>query len=243
MEYGEIFGEYYSLFRGQASQIPIFGDREFSTAIYLANNAIRKWDRVDGMLWNELQDRAVDQSVDIWATANRTVLEGTIAYPCPTNMRKPPKEVWFFTGTQYNRSPVIDAKELSGLSELSNAVTFLGSANRGYTLYITPTTAAQYAGRSFDYLYYRAPHMLTIATDPSAIKVDMSDPNFMIQDMLVSRNTATRNGFAVKLASSEAKAALINMKIENSSGVPGKSDNWGVAGDWGTNVPINDIRL
>lgn len=243
MTFADVFAEYYVQFRGQATQIPTFADREFKLAIYIGNNAIRKWDRVDGTLWNELYARATDQSTDDWATVNRTIADGTVSYDCPINMRKPPKEVWVYTGTTYNRLPVIDAKELSGLSELSNAVTFLGSANTGYTLHLTASLSSQYAGRSFDYLYYRKPTLLTTATDPSAIEVDMSDPNFMVQDMLVSRHTQTRNGFGVRVANAEAKAALLNMKIENSSGIPGKSDNWGVGGDWGVNNPINDIKL
>ena len=43
MKFSEIFAEYFSLFRGQGSAIPTFGDREFTSAIYACRNAIRKW--------------------------------------------------------------------------------------------------------------------------------------------------------------------------------------------------------
>lgn len=244
MNFGEIFAEYFSQFRGQGVTIPTFSDREYKLAIYLGNNSIRKWDRVDGTLWNELYVRATDNTTDDWASISRTISSATVAYPCPTNMRKPPKEVWFYAGTNYDRSPVIDIGKLSGLSQLSNAVTFTGSANRGYTMHVTAAMASQLNGRGIDYLYYRKPLMLTIATTPAAIKPDMSDPNFMIQDMLTSRYTSAKNGFGIKVADREAKAALVNMKIENASGQEGKSDNIGLTPfEWGVNRPVNDITL
>lgn len=243
MTFAEIFDEYFSQYRGQATSIPVYGDREFTVAVRLANNAIRKWDRVDGVLWNELYTRATDQVVGTWATADRTIVDGTVSYACPSNMRKPPKSVFLYTGTNYIDLPVIDAIDLAGLSELSNAVTFLGSANTGYTMYITAALSSQYAGRGIDYLYYRKPTLLSTSTDPSATEPDMSDPNFMIQDMLVGRFTQSRNGFGVKVADAQAKAALMNMKIENYSGQQGKSDNIGLDGGWGINAPVNDIKL
>lgn len=243
MNFEEIFYEYFTQFRGQATSVPVFGDREYNLAIPIANNAIRKWDRADGTLWRELISRASDQTTDNWATANRTLLDGTVAYAAPINMRKPPRKVYLYEGGNYVEIPVIEPDRMAGLNELSNAVSFLGSANTGYTMYMTAALATTYAGRSIDYLYYRKPTMFTTATTPAAIVPDMSDPNFIVQDMLVSRFTQSRNGFGVKVADREAKIALVNMKIENSSGVPGQSDNWGVATDWGRNEPINDISL
>ena len=243
MTFEDIFAEYFTQYRGQGTSIPVFGDREYTIGIHAANNAIRKWDRADGTLWNELYTRATDQSVDDWATANRTLATGTVSYACPTNMRKPPKSVFIYSGGNYQELTVIDASELAGLSQLSSAVTFLGSANSGYTMHVTATIAEQFNGYGLDYLYYRKPTLFTLTTTPAAIVPDMSDPNFIIQDMLVTRYTNTRNGFGVKVADRESKIALLNMKIENASGQPGRSDNWGAGGFWGINRPVNDFRL
>lgn len=235
--FADIFEEYYSMFRGQATSIPTFTDREFKLGIRLANNSIKKWDRVDGTLWRELYTRATDQSTDNWATANRTISSGTVSYAAPINMRKPPKKVFLYLGGDYQDVPVIDPDKLAGLSELSNAVAFLGGANQGYTMHMTASLAAQYAGRGIDYLYFKKPTLLTTATDPSATEIEMSDPNFMVQDMLVSRYTNERNGFGVQVANREAKISLVNMKIENASGVPGKSDTLDLDfGDWGAKL-------
>ena len=243
MNFGDIFAEYFSQFRGQATSIPVFGDREYTLGIYLANAAIRKWDRVDGVLWRELFDRAQDQSTAIFPATASVLSSGTLSYAAPTNMRKPPKEVWLFNNGQYQRIEVTKPEQTSGLNELHSDVTFLGSANGGYTMKISQHLSDQYDGWNVDYLYVKKPTFFTIATTPAAMIPEMSDPNFMIQDMLVTRHTSNRNGFGVKVASSEAKAALLNMKIENSSGVPGRSDNWGVDVGWGKNEPVGDIKL
>lgn len=243
MEYQDIFAEYFTQYRGQAVAIPTFGDREFTVAVYRCNNAIRKWDRTDGMLWRELTTRATDQTTGDWATINRTILSGTLSYPAPTNMRKPPAEVWTYIGGQYSRLKVVDPSEISGLEELSSAVTFIGGANTGYTMHISQQTSEDCNGRSIDYLYYRKPTLLSTVADPSTTIIDMSDPNFCIQDMLATAFAASKNGFGYKVAAKEKSIAIINMKIENSSGVPGNSHGLALDTGWGVNTPTNDIRL
>jgi hypothetical protein len=243
MEYQDIFAEYFSQFRGQAVQIPVFGDREFTVGIYRANNAIRKWERADGQLWRELIARASDQDITVFPVVAKTVANGTVAYAAPTNMRKPPAEVWVYNAGNYQRLEVVDNVDISGINELSSAVTFLGSANTGYTMYISNQTSVDYDGWTFDYLYVRKATLLTVDTDPSAIKPDMSDPNFMIQDMLATAFSAARNGFGYKVAASEKSVALVNMKIEDSSGTYNNSHRLKLDTGWGVNTVSNDIKL
>lgn len=243
MEYQDVFAEYFTQYRGQATAIPVFGDREFTVAIYRANSAIRKWDRTDGVLWRELNVRAADQDITTFPLVAKSIVSGTVAYAAPTNMRKPPAEVFFYSGGEYSSVPVIEISDISGLSELSSAVTFIGGANTGYTMYISNQTSIDYDGRSVDYLYYKKPTLLTITDDPSAIVVDMSDPNYMIQDMLATAFAIAKNGFGYKVAAKEKSLAIINMKIENYSGVPGNTPKLRADSGWGVNNPINDIRL
>lgn len=247
MNFQDVFQEYFPQFRGQAVNIPsTFEDREWKQAIILCNASIKKWDRADGTLWNELVARAQDQSLTIFPLVAKTITSGTVSYAAPTNMRKPPKEVWAFNGTNYRKIQVVDAKDLSGLSELSSAVTFLGSANAGYTMLISQKTSDDYNGWQVDYLYYRKPNTLPFSQLAADVVLDMSDPTFAIQDMLAGRFTNARNGFGYKVASAEAKSALLNMKIENSSGVPGRSDNLLTMQppEWGINtVNSSDMEL
>lgn len=243
MEYQDIFAEYFSQFRGQAVQIPTFGDREFTVGIYRCNSAIRKWDRTDGVLWNELIARASDQSLTVFPLIAKTIASSTVSYAAPTNMRKPPAEVWVYNAGNYRKLKVIPASQMSGLSELASAVTFLGSANTGYTMHISQQVSDDYTGWSIDYLYYRKPTLLSITDDPSTTVIDMSDPNYCIQDMLATAFAAAKNGFGYKVAAKEKSIAIINMKIENSSGVPGNTHGLELDSGWGVNAPINDIRL
>ena len=242
--FSEIFAEYYSLFRGRATSIPVFGDREYGVGIELANSAIRKWDRADGQLWRELQVRAQDQTTGVWATLNRTITNGTLGYVTPNNMRKPPGHVYFFNGTQQKSVKVINPEQADGRTELAESVLFTGGANTGYTMVIGQRISEQYDGWQVDYIYTKKPTLMTLASDPSALVPDMSDPNFMIQDMVASRAAQSRNGFLYKTAKADAQTALANMKIENNSGTFGNTQNaLDVRSGWGTRNRNNDIEL
>lgn len=245
MQFSEIFEEYFGQFRGQASSIPVYGDREFRLGIMLGNSGIRTWDRVDGQLWRELIVTAGEQSTTIWANGDR-VVTGEIMTP-PSNMRKPPAFVQFRNAGASFEINVIPPQEAKNYSDTSSIVWFEGGANTGYTMHLGGQVASQYNGWTIDYVYIKKPTLLTVATDPSAIIVEMSDPNFLVQEMLRKRFRSARNGFGYKTADADAKTALLNMKIENDSGVWGNSDKMRdllVSGQgWGTNQPVNDINL
>lgn len=245
MDFSEIYAEYFSQFRGQGSSIPSFGDREYTTGIYLGNAAIRKWDRVDGQLWRELITTAGEQVVGTWAAADRLIEDGTTTYTPPNNMRKPPAFVRIGSTNGYSDIPVIPPQDAKDYSDTSSIIWFSGGANTGYTMHVGSNLATQLDGQTVDYVYVKKPTMLTIGTTPAAIIVEMSDPGFMIQEMLAARFRSSRNGFGYKTAIADAKTALLNMKIENDSGVWGNSDRLkGILDNgWGVNTINSDIRL
>jgi hypothetical protein len=249
MDFTEIFAEYFSQFRAQGSSIPAFGAREYTTGIYLGNAAIRRWDRVDGVLWRELIVTASEQPTGNWATQYRSIEAGTTEYPAPDNMRKPPAFVRFRNGSSsYFDVPTIPPQDAFNYDDLSSYIWFEGGANTGYTMHVGGQLASQYDGWTIDYVFIKKPTMLTVATTPAAIIVDMSDPGFMIQEMLRRRFRSARNGMGYKTAEADAKEALLNMKIENDSGVWGNADRMRELLDnrnqgWGVNSPNMDIRL
>ncbi len=217
MNFEDIFAEYYTIFRGQAVKIPAEGDREHTVALYLANNSIRKWDRTDGQLWNELWTSAAEDG-----SGDTTTLAEGNEYDAPKNMRKPPA----FITVGGNRIPVVAPHEAQNYSSLSAIAYFLGSANKGYKMY----TNAKGAGFAIDYPYLKKPTMMI----SNKSVPDMSDPNFMIQDMLASRFANERNSFGYRSAKKEANIALQNMKIENNSGTYGNASGLGGSGaGWG----------
>lgn len=245
MEYEEIFAGYYSQFRGQATSIPAFGNREYTLGVQLANSAIRTWDRVDGQLWRELIVTAGEQSVPVWATANRTVT-GTSMTP-PNNMRKPPAFVRFTSGSGSFDVSTVPPQEAKDYGNTSSIIWFEGGANTGYVMHLGGQLATQYAGWTIDYVYVKKPTLLIFTADQNDVVVDMSDPEYIIQKMVELRARPARNGFLYKTASADAKTALLNMKIENDSGVWGNSDRMrdllANGQGWGVNRPIDDIRL
>lgn len=234
MNFEAIFKEYYAIFRGQASNIPSPGEREHTVGLQLANNAIKKWDRADGTLWRELWTTAqVDGSGDL------TVSAGSSEYSAPTNMRKPPAFVKLVNSDGgYTRVKVVDPHEIQNFGSGLVAY-FTGSANKGYTLHLDGNLSSV-DGFSIDFPYIKKPTMMTANTS----KPDMSDPNFMIHDMVATRAANARNGFLYKTSKADATVALQNMKIENNSGTFGNSDNLGDAGaGFGTIGGSNDIQL
>ena len=219
MTFDQIFDEYYTLFRGQATNIPASGDREYEAAIRLANNSIRKWDRADGVEWRELRTTLTD-AVD----GDKLTVASQTAYDAPTDMRKPPG---YISVGERERIKVISPVQAQVYGGPGSAYAyFTGSANTGFTLHFNNGDTS---GDTIDYIYLRKP---TYITDGSTIP-DMSDPNFMVQEMLATRFLNLRNGFGYKIAKQEATLALQNMKIENNSGTEGNGDNLGGTGGWG----------
>ncbi len=217
MTFDEIFAEYYPLYRGQAT-VPASTDREYLLAIPLANNAIRKWDRADGVLWRELYT-----TVQVEGDGSQVISIDQSSYEAPDNMRKPDGDIRLTDPTNASnvkRIPVVSPTDKYAKSDTRAYAYFVGGANAGWTLYFTGNITP-YVGWLIDYAYYKKPTLITTGTDVP----DMSDPNFIVQDMLASRFTASRNGFAYQAAKANATDALRNMIVENNSGSPGNSWN------------------
>ena len=229
LNFEEIFAEYYAAYRGQATNIPGEGDREWDIAVKLANNAIRKWDRVDGVQWRELWTTLQEEEA-------HTVSTSSTEYEID-NMRKPPAYITLRNGdTQSTRLQVIEPHEIKNYSSLNSFAYFTGSPNRGFVLHLDGSLD-NYAGWAIDFPYLRKPNLITGPTS----KPDMSDPNFMIQDMLASRFANARNGFGYKIAKGEANTALVNMKIENNTRTYGSPEPVNTS-SWGT-PNSNDLRI
>lgn len=225
MDFNAIFREYFSLYRGQASKIPVYGEREYSTGVILANAAIKKWERADGILWKELYTTLADD-----ATAVKVVTSGTTSYAAPTNMMNPPGTITI-NGTQF---VVIPSQDIELYGENNRVVWFTGSAQEGYTMHMSAAVADGNNTYTIDYPYYKNATLLPTDSDPGAIVPEMSDPTFMIQDMLATRAQQARNGFVFKAAKAESTQALANMKIKNDSGTYHNTQNMRDTGfGWG----------
>lgn len=223
--FNDIFPEYFTLYRGQATNIPGSSDPEYKIALQLANNAVRKWDRADGQEWNVLWTTLSDTDIP------RIIKAGVVDYSI-TDMRKPPKQITI----DGSRVAVIEPEQVDMVAS-TNVALFTGSASVGFTLHLKAVTDDM-VGKAIDFIYLRKPNIIT---NGESI-IDMSDPSFMIHDMLASRFTNARNGFAVKVHKQEALTSLQNMKVEDMSGTYGNSDNLGSYGSgWGkSGIGVNN---
>ena len=204
--FDDIFPEYFTLYRGQATNIPTAGDPEYAIALQLAKASTRKWARTDGMEWNVLWKNFSDGGVT-------PIVDATYTYAV-SDMRKPPKQITIGGSAL----PVIKPEQVDLVSQ--NCAWFTGSPSKGWTLHIR-TITAEMVGQPIDFVYLKQPIEIV---DGSSI-IEMSDPTFLIHDMLAARFTNARNGFAVKVHKGEAMSALQNMKVEDISGTYGQSDN------------------
>lgn len=205
--FNDIFPEYFTLYRGQATNIPNSTDPEYLIAIQLAKSSIRKWARADGVEW-----------IVLWKNFSTPIVIATNNYPI-ADMRKPPKQITI------GGSPLAVIKPHMVDVVSQNCAWFTGSETKGWTLHIR-TITTQMVGKLIDFVYLKRP--ITIINGAS--EIEMSDPTFLIHDMLAARFTNARNGFAVKVHKGEAILALQNMKIEDISGTAGQSDNLGTSG-------------
>lgn len=221
MTYDDIFAEYYPLYRGQAT-VPAATDREYLLGIPLANNGIRRWDRADGTLWEELYTTAQVTP----GAAVLVVNTALTSYTGPSGMRKPGGEIRLIdpsNANNFKRIPAVLASDTYAKSQSGSYAYFVGSANTTWKLYINGDISSMNNWK-IDYIYYKKPTLFTVANASTATP-EMSDPNFIIQSMLQSRFVNSRNGFAYNDAKSNAIDALRNMVIENNSGSPGNSWN------------------
>lgn len=216
--FDDIFNEYYTLYRGQGTSIPSYAssnNREYITGIHLGNNAIKKWERADGILWRELTVKATDQNTTVWPTNQRTLATGDVSYDAPTNMVKPP--AFIQVGTANARIPVVDPHEVPDMGPNSTYVYFSGGAGGLFTMKMPSNVATQYDGQTIDYTYYKKATLLLTASNPGSTVPECSDPNFIIHWMLYKRLQQARNPYAQEVKA-EAERLLADMKVNQNSG-------------------------
>lgn len=213
MQFSEIFKRYFSLFRGRAASIPVFGSKEYELGLEYANDAIDEWARADAMLWPEL-----------WTTSQLedglTLASGTTDYDVSSMVEPPGFITLTHTGNTDHKLFVIHPWEVKDTTDLSGKAYFTGSANVGYTLHIDSSTdRTTYNGYSIDFPYTKTPTQMTGDSDVP----EMSDPSFMVHHMVALRSQKNRNGFLFKAAEAKAKEKLSNMKTKALAGTYGNS--------------------
>jgi hypothetical protein len=220
MDFTTIFAEYYSLYRGNADDIPDSSDPEWALAIRLGNSAIRRWHKVDNVFWNELYG-----TLQTAATGDKTIATGDSTYAAPTNMDFYGGRVRIYNSSNPDQEKWItriDPERVSVMSDTASYAYFTGDPNNGFVLNLIIEGAApvaDYNGWSIDYLYYKKPTFFA-TNESGTTKPEMSDPNFIVHDMLRNRFRASRNTLGYQTAKQDADQAMVNMVARNTSGSP-----------------------
>lgn len=220
MTYDEIFAQYYTLYRAEATT-PDSSDDEYIIGMRLANEALNRWANYDGMYWPQLFALSGGSTGGVVTTTS-----GTRAYLTPTDFKE--AGGWIninSAGTRQSLIPIIAPEEAQFRVPDSSYAYFttIAGGRQQLNLSLDPGTT----GSSIDYVYYKKPTQYTTGSSVSEIP----NPDFIVHRMLANRFRASRNPYYTS-ALRDAEDALKNMKIDADSGT--WANPWQVADRSGT---------
>lgn len=210
MTFTQIFTAYYQMFRGEAD-VPAITDDEYTLALTLANRSLNRWANYDGVYWKELW---TTNQTD--GTGVQTITAGTTSYAAPTNMREAGGLVQIkdTDGNIRTTFPVIEVNEIQFKDQNSTYCYFTGNPTTGFTLHLNPVPDSSIDGMDIEYAYYKKPTEYTVGADESEI----SNPYFIVHNMLADRFQIERNYGSYQIAKRDAEEFLKNMQQDNNSG-------------------------
>lgn len=217
MNYSDIFEEYYSLYRAEATT-PSSTDDEYTVGLRLAKEAINRWSKYDNTMWKELYTTRV-----IEGDGDGTIVAGQTNYAAPDNMQLAGGyvKVTSSAGVTLQRYQIVEPQDAQFKSDTATFAYFIGDPNNGYTLILNPAPVAgsPVIGGTINYVYYKKPTVFTVGTDIT----EMSDPYFIVHRMLANRFRTSRNPYYGS-AKTDAEDSLRTMQLTNNSG--NWSDPW-----------------
>lgn len=194
----------HTLYEGD-TDVPVFGDDDYTTRTRLSNAAINRWEREDGVLWNELWVKLADA-----ADGTKTTSASTYQYACPTDFAFPGGYVRLFTtaGQSTYYSVIEPGKAQLWDNEDRKVCYFTGNPGDGYYVNFLDTHDASL---TISYEYYKTADTLSNTTDVA----EMADPYFMVY-FSVSRLYELDNRISLsQKAFQEAESRLSQMRLRN----------------------------
>lgn len=231
MQFKDIFAEYYTLFRGD-SDIPTTTDTEWSIAVRYGNTAIRRFENVDGEMWNFLWTTAAKEG-NSYSYSNTSSVPVITTITCPDNMKMPGGWIKFTdpVSKAFFMIDVIQPYEVQLKSGNDPYAYFTGDENNGFTLNIS-LAGNSYQGYIIDFPYYKKPTYFDAtvnATDgvneDGTTVTECPDANYIINYILAYRLRSTRNYPSYQTAKNDAETALEGMQIKNRIGQDGNEWN------------------
>lgn len=210
MTFTNIFTAYYQMFRGEA-QVPASTDDEYVLALTLANRALNRWANYDGVYWRELW---TTNQTD--GTGDQVIVTGQTDYAAPTNMREAGGliQIKDSDGNIRTTYPIIEVNEIQFKAQNASYAYFTGNPSGGFTLHLNTAPEASIDGMDIEYAYYKKPTEYVAGSSVS----EVSNPYFVIHNMLADRFQIERNYGSYQIAKRDAEEFLKNMKQDNDSG-------------------------
>jgi hypothetical protein len=224
MTFSEVFANYYTRYRGD-SDIPTVTDPEWAIAVQLYNTAVRRWEHIDGVLWNELFSDTAHTGTGATLIFSGGLYPST-GYACPTAMASPGGTVSLRgTGNASFDVPVVSPEDVQVMNLQGPYAYFVGNRHSGFTLYINVGGAdSAYNGYTIFYPFYLKAGLISTTADPTTVQastvVQCSDPEFIIDTMVAERFLESRNFPAYQIFNQQATQALANLEVRNSMGMP-----------------------
>lgn len=233
--FADIYTNFLVRYLGDSQTLDIT-DPEWQIAIQHYNTAVRRWDNIDGVLWDELWAQLSAAS-----DGAKTYTSGTTTYAGPTNMQSVGGTVTL--GGSSNPTfqvPVIDSSDVQAMSSNTPYAYWTGNPHSGYTLNLNlGQNDSQFNGYTINYPYYMKPTYLA-TTETGTTVCQMRDPEFAINTLLSLRYQESRNFPAQQIADRDATQSLADMEVRNAMGSPHNA--WTVAdygAGWGDNPPTS----
>lgn len=208
MDFDEIFTAYYTLYRAE-STVPTSTDDEYTIALRLANEALKRWASYDNTFWQALFTTAVESG----EVGN--IVTGTTTYDAPEDFKEAGGNVRVLNSSNrvIQTYPILLPHEAQFKGDNATYAYFSGSPTEGYVLNINPAPTSSLNGNAIEFDYYKTPTEYTTGSDVSEIP----NPYFIVHRMLANRFRASRNPY-YEDALRDAEEALKIMKMENDSG-------------------------
>jgi len=208
MTFDDVFNAFYRLYRAEA-EVPASTDDEYTIAMELANEAIRRWARYDNTYWKELFTTLVDSG------EGTTIVTDQVDYECPDDFREGGGSVRVIDtdDTTLATYPIINPEDVQFRDTNSTYSFFFGNPSDGYTLRLNPAPTSTINGKRVQYDYYKSPTEFTTGTDIAEIP----QPDFIVHRVLANRLRASRNPY-YNSALRDAEDVLKTMQLQNNSG-------------------------
>lgn len=195
---------------------PAVGTDDWDARTAYINQAVHRWENVDGVWWRELWTTLADA-----ASGDDATVAAQTTYDTPTDFRFAGGFVRI-TGSNGTVAyyPVLDATE----NQLRNTTTetyayFTGNTKTGYSLHLNPAPTENGLAINYDY-YKRA----TELSDDGDV-IEMANPSFAVNygSAIHYRNQRDLSRYSNYLA--DAEEDLLDMQIRDQSKPPWQDDS------------------